>query len=65
VSRFELSVSGELAGTLLDLIESRFGKVTTGTTTITVDDLDPAAERALLNLLWDTGHDVIATHSTR
>jgi hypothetical protein len=38
--------------------------VTTGTT-ITVEGLDPASERALLHLLWDTGHDVVGTRSTR
>jgi hypothetical protein len=70
VSRCELRIRGRLADPLLDLIRSRFGVATTRsgpgpTTTVTVDGLDPASERALLTLLWDTGHDVIAMRSTR
>ena len=30
-----------------------------------VEGLDPAAERALLTLLRDTGHDVIEMHARR
>jgi len=70
VSRCELSISGPLAAALLDLITTRFGEVTTRAgagpgTTLIVDGLDPAAERALLTLLWDTGHDVLSMRSTR
>jgi hypothetical protein len=71
VSRCELNVAGQLAESLLELIRSRFGEVTTQpgaqllSTTVIIVGLDPAAERALLNLLWDTGHDVTAMRSTR
>jgi hypothetical protein len=70
VSRCELSVGGQLADSLLELIGSRFGEVTTRpgagpSTTVIVDGLDRASERALLILLWDTGHDVVAMRSTR
>jgi hypothetical protein len=68
MSSCELVVAGQLAGSLLDLIRSRFGAVTTevvGTgTTVVVGGLDPASQRALLTLLWDTGHDVISMRST-
>jgi hypothetical protein len=65
--RCEFVVVGQLAGSLLDLIRSRFGEVTarragTGTTVI-VGGLDPASQRALLTLLWDTGHDVVSMRS--
>jgi hypothetical protein len=70
VPRCELSISGQLAGSLLELIRSRFGDVTTrpaagSSTTMIVVGLDPASERALLTLLWDTGHDVVSMRSTR
>ena len=70
VSRCELRVSGQLADTLLELISSRFGEVSTQpgagpSTTVIVGGLDPASERALLTLFWDTGHDVISMRSTR
>jgi hypothetical protein len=69
MSRFEIGVDGPLAEPLLDVIRNRFGEVTTrragAATTVTVVGLDPAAERALLTLLWDTGHDVRSTRSTR
>ena len=70
MSRCELSVGGPLADSLLELIRSRFGEVTTRpdagpSTTMIVCGLDPASERALLTLLWDTGHDVVSMRSTR
>jgi hypothetical protein len=70
MSRCELSISGPLADSLLELIRSRFGQVTTRpeagpSTTVIIGGLDPASERALLTLLWDTGHDVISMRSTR
>ena len=68
MSSCELVVGGRLAGSLLDLIRSRFGEVTTevaGTgTTVIVGGLDPASLRALLTLLWDTGHDVVSMRTT-
>ena len=70
MSRCELCLRGQLAESLLELISDRFGAVTTRpgpelNTTVIVGGLDPASERALLNLLWDTGHDVISMRSTR
>lgn len=70
MSRCELSVGGQLADSLLELIRSRFGEVTTRpgpglSTTLIIGGLDPASERALLTLLWDTGHDVVSMRSTR
>ena len=66
----ELSVKGVLAESVTALIKSRFDHVITRpavgpSTTLIIQGIDPAAERALLNLLWDTGHDVIAMRSSR
>ncbi len=68
--RCELSVDGRLADAVVELISSRFGPVTTSSgpgrrTTLSVEAPDPAAERALLTLLWDTGHDVVEMRSIR
>jgi hypothetical protein len=70
MSRCQLSIGGQLADSLLELIRSRFGEVRTRPadevgTTVIVEGLDPASERALLTLLWDTGHDVISMRCTR
>jgi hypothetical protein len=70
MSRCEINVGGQLADTLLELISSRFGEITTRpgagpSTTVIINGLDPASQRALLTLLWDTGHDVISMRSTR
>ena len=68
--RFELRVKGRLAESIAALIDTRFDHVVTTpedgpNTSIVVEGLDPSAERALLNLLWDTGHEVISTRSIR
>ncbi|GAA1649100.1 hypothetical protein GCM10009744_45670 [Kribbella alba] len=74
MSHCELTVRGHLATSVIELIRTRFDGVTTrpGTarttgpsTILVVAGIDPAAERALLTLLWDSGHDVISMHSTR
>ena len=69
MSHFEFDVLGQLAEPLLEAMRSRFGEVTTHRagrgTTVSVDGLDAASERALLTLLWDTGHDVVSTRSHR
>ena len=70
MSHCEVSVGGQLADSLLEVIRSRFGDVTTHAgaglgATLIVRGLDPASERALLTLLWDTGHDVVAMRCTR
>ena len=61
----EVSVRGRLSGSVEDVIRSRFGAVLArygpgDSTTVLVTVADPAAQRALLTLLWDTGHDVLA-----
>ncbi|MEO6087363.1 MAG: hypothetical protein ABIQ18_30040, partial [Umezawaea sp.] len=48
------------AHTLLDVIRSRFDHVTTHGTTLVVENVDQASVRALLTLLWDTGHEVLS-----
>jgi hypothetical protein len=53
-----LTVRGPVAGALTDMIRSRFDRVSLDTVLV-VDELDQAAVRALLTLLWDAGHDVI------
>ena len=69
MSRSELTIRGRLAESAARLIASRFDAVSTheadALTTLIVEGIDPAAERALLNLLWDTGHDVVGMQSTR
>jgi hypothetical protein len=45
------------------LIRTRFDHVSApgaDGTTLVVDDLDQAAVRALLTLLWDAGHEVLS-----
>ncbi|MFI5909778.1 hypothetical protein [Dactylosporangium sp. NPDC051541] len=63
----EFDVGGRLSESLLDLIRSRFGEVRTRPcgpgTTVIVPGTDPASVRALLTLLWDTGHDVVSMRS--
>lgn len=57
-----ITVSGPIADTVLDQLHNRYDRVTTsrpGTdTVVTVAGLDQPGERAVLNLLWDTGHQV-------
>jgi hypothetical protein len=61
--RLELTVTSVLADSVLELIRDRFDHVDTRTvagpaTVVTVAGIDQAGERALLNLLWDTGHEI-------
>ena len=69
--RCELNIDGPLAASVAEVVAARFGPVVAEPapcgrrTTLVVDGLDPAAERALLTLLWDTGHDVVAFRSSR
>ena len=65
----EILVRGSLAGTIESLIVSRFGALAItpaadGRSTRIAGEMDQSAERALLALLWDTGHDVISMRST-
>jgi hypothetical protein len=67
-SCYELRVTGNLSTSVAEIIEVRFGTVMitrAGTTTVLgVDNLDQAALRALLTLLWDAGQEVQALSRT-
>lgn len=61
-TRFELTLRGPIAHSLLDVILTRFDHVSTpGTdgTVLVAEAMDQASVRALLNLLWDAGHEVL------
>ncbi|GIJ49631.1 hypothetical protein Val02_65170 [Virgisporangium aliadipatigenens] len=60
--RCELTMRGPVPHTLLALIRTRFGRVSTvdDRTVLIVEDLDQASLRALLNLLWDNGHELLS-----
>ena len=62
-SRYELRLRTPIAHTVLDLIRTRFDRVTTpgaDRTVLIIDDIDQASVRAFLTLLWDTGHEVLS-----
>lgn len=63
----ELTVAGGVARSVLDTIESRFdvrSECATdhpgGRTVLTVAGVDQSAVRALMIMLWDSGHHVLA-----
>ena len=61
--RLELTITTAVADSVAELIKDRFDDVEVRpgpgqTTVLTVTGLDQAGERALLNLLWDTGHEI-------
>jgi hypothetical protein len=61
--RYELTLRTPIAHTLLDVIRTRFDHVSTpgaDGTVLIVENIDQASVRALLTLLWDTGHEVLA-----
>lgn len=61
--RCELTVTGPVARSAIETIRMRFdvdATRTTETTVLTIDDVDQAAVRALMLLLWDSGHEVLA-----
>ena len=61
-TRYELRLRAPIAHTLLDVIRTRFDHVTTpgaDGTVLIIENIDQAAVRALLILLWDTGHEVL------
>jgi hypothetical protein len=63
--RLELTVSGPVASSVLRLLDDRYDRVSTerrsgADTVVTIADIDQAGERAVLNLLWDTGHQIRA-----
>ncbi|MEU2284930.1 hypothetical protein ABZ614_23830 [Streptomyces sp. NPDC013178] len=62
-NRYELTLRGPVSRTLLDVIRTRFDHVSTpgaDGTVLIVENIDQASVRALLTLLWDTGHEVLA-----
>lgn len=63
----ELTIAGGVARPVLDTLEARFDvravRLTdrpTDRTVLTVAGVDQPAVRALMILLWDLGHDVLA-----
>lgn len=64
---YELTLGRPLARTVDDLVRARFDHVSVpgdDPTVLIVDGVDQASVRALLTLLWDTGHEVLAMRST-
>ncbi len=61
---FRLIVAGRLSGTAVQLIDSRFGPAAsvapTGPDSAVDLTGDQPALRALLTLLWDLGHELVA-----
>ena len=61
--RCELTVRGPVAGPVVAALRARFdvGSASlSGHTVLTVDPADQAAVRALMLMLWDSGHEVLA-----
>ncbi|MFD3403635.1 hypothetical protein ACFWUU_23325 [Kribbella sp. NPDC058693] len=63
LSGVEVTLFGPLAASVLRLLDQRYDNVTavdapSAGTVVTIADIDQAGERAVLNLLWDTGHQV-------
>lgn len=62
--RYRLIIAGRISDTFATLIYARFGtavSIDSGSTNATVDlAADQAALRALLTLLWDLGHELVA-----
>ena len=61
--RCELTVHGHLARSVLAAVRERFdvGSVQVADSTVlTLDAVDQAAIRALMTMLWDSGHEVLA-----
>jgi hypothetical protein len=62
-SRCEVTVRGPLSHALLEVVRTRFDRVATPAadgTVLVVEAIDQAAVRALLTLLWDADHEVLA-----
>jgi hypothetical protein len=63
----ELTVTGPVARSVIDAIRARFDVVATRTadnTVLTVGAIDQSALRALMVMLWDSGHEVLAMSTT-
>jgi hypothetical protein len=59
----EVTLFGPAAASVLRTLDERYRVVTrtsppSADTVVTIADIDQAGERAVLTLLWDTGHDV-------
>ena len=60
--RCELTVTGPLAGSVLETMQSRFDAMATrhpDRTVVVARSVDQAAVRALMVMLWDSGHEVL------
>ena len=58
-----ITVAGPAAASVLALLDERYDELRSdhsvdSDTILTITGIDQAGERALLNLLWDTGHEV-------
>jgi hypothetical protein len=65
----EVTLFGPVAASVLSVLHDRFAHVTASglpgaDSVVTIADLDQAGERAVLNLLWDTGHQVRSVYWT-
>ncbi len=65
---YQLTVAGRLPSSVSTTIVARFGdgvriRSIDGRTTLTLGAIDQPALRALLILLWDFGHEVLALSS--
>lgn len=61
--RCELTVRGPVAGSVVAAMRARFdveSVAASGHTVLTVGRADQAALRALMIMLWDSGHEVLA-----
>ena len=56
----QLVINGPVADAVVEAIAARFGPSTVDRGVVTVEGVDQAAVRALMVLLWDTGHEVVA-----
>ncbi len=64
----ELTIAGIVARPVIDTIGTRFDLVSVRTadrTVLTVADVDQPGIRALMIMLWDSGHDVLAMSTGR
>ena len=62
-TRCELILRRAPSPALLELIRSRFDQVSpraSDDAALIIENLDQASVRALLTLLWDAGHEVVA-----
>jgi hypothetical protein len=67
-SSFVLMVDGRLGASAADILCSRFDGLvisrTDTTTAVSLRDVDQAALRAVLTVLWDLGHEVVSVCPT-